>query len=163
MPTQHPNRLARASLWACRSRTVSTDTSHQLHANSVAFHGKAILITGGSGSGKSALSLGLMAIGCELIADDQSILTRHNNQLIVSCPAPISGQIEARGIGILKAKPHPPAPLSLVVDLARQETDRLPPARTITYIGIKVPLILQVQHCHFAAAILQYMSEGRSA
>jgi len=42
-----------------------------IHASCVAVDGKGLLITGASGSGKSALALQLMAFGAHLIADDR--------------------------------------------------------------------------------------------
>ncbi|SMY06759.1 HPr kinase/phosphorylase [Flavimaricola marinus] len=134
-----------------------------LHANSVAYQGKAILITGGAGRGKSTLSLALMGRGCGLIADDQTYLSVQDGQLMAACPPAISGLIEARGIGILNATAHPPAPVALCIDMDRTETERLPPQRSVTYLGVTVPLILHVQHCHFDAAVMHYISAGRNA
>ncbi len=123
--------------------------------------GRALLITGASGSGKSAMGLALMAFGCTLIADDRTVLTRSDGVLTATCPAPILGLIEARGIGLLAAVAGPPTPLHLCVDLDRTEPDRLPPRRSVTYLGCAVPLILATGHRHFEAAVLQYLVAGR--
>lgn len=133
-----------------------------LHATTVAHRGRAIVITGAAGSGKSGLALSLMAHGCTLIADDRTVLTATATGLTASCPPAIRGLIEARGIGILNATPHAPAPVALVIDLDTPETDRLPPRRSVTYLDRAIPLILRPTHRHFEAAVLHYVSAGRS-
>lgn len=142
---------------------MAQSVSLTLHANSLAYRGRAILISGAAGRGKSALSLALMGRGCGLIADDQTLLSVHNGELIAACPPAISGLIEARGIGILNADPHPPAPVALCIDMDQIEAERLPPRRCVTYLNVALPLILHVQHCHFDAAVMHYISAGRSA
>ncbi|MFL4469945.1 HPr kinase/phosphorylase [Tateyamaria armeniaca] len=63
----------------------------RLHATSVAFEGKGVLITGASGRGKSSLALQLMALGCTLVSDDQTELIRKDNAIWAAAPAPIRG------------------------------------------------------------------------
>lgn len=138
------------------------DAAETVHATTVAFAGKAVLIRGASGSGKSALALELMARGALLVADDRTILTPQNGQVIASCPEQIKGRIEARFVGILAADPAPPTPLALVVDMDHTETERLPPVRTVHYAEIPLPLLHKVEKPHFAASILQYLRSGRS-
>ena len=75
-----------------------------LHASCVAISGRGVLIIGPSGSGKSALALQLMAFGASLVADDQTELTVQGGTLIARCPPTMSGLIEARGLGILRAQ-----------------------------------------------------------
>jgi HPr kinase/phosphorylase len=132
-----------------------------LHASTVAWDGRAVLISGESGSGKSALALQLMAFGCTLIADDATILHAENGQLIASCPAPLKGLIEARGTGLLNADSLMNAPVTLCITLDQIETERLPPWRTVAYLGISLPLLHKVETGHFAAAVLQYLKQGR--
>ena len=114
--------------------------------------------------GKSALALQLMALGADLVADDGTLIRRGaEGGLWASCPEPIAGRIEARGVGILAADSVPSAQLVLVVDLDQPEPDRLPPFRKITLLGEEVDLLLRVDHAHFASAILQYLKAGRAA
>lgn len=120
-----------------------------------------MLIRGASGSGKSGLALTLMALGAGLIADDRTILTRVGASLIAACPPSLLGMIEARGVGILRATPIAPAPVALVVDLDRTETQRLPEHLTTSYLGLSVPLLQKVESNHFPAAILQYLTSGK--
>jgi HPr kinase/phosphorylase len=136
--------------------------SRVVHASCVAFAGRALLILGPSGSGKSALALDLMALGGGLVADDRTELARAGAALVASCPPAIAGRIEARGTGLLRADPHPPAPVVLAVDLARAEAARLPPRRETVLLGLAVPLVWRSAQTAFPAALRQYMLAGRS-
>ncbi|HGG65172.1 MAG TPA: serine kinase, partial [Rhodobacteraceae bacterium] len=69
-----------------------------VHASSVAVDGKAVLVVGPSGSGKSALCLQLMALGATLVADDRTELISSESGLIARAPETIDGMIEARGV-----------------------------------------------------------------
>lgn len=133
-----------------------------VHGSCVAFKGSALLILGPSGSGKSSLSLQLMALGAQLVADDQTILTRVGDQLIASCPASIAGLVEARGVGILNADIAPATKLSFVVDLGKTESDRIPVLRSVTILGCETPLLYGSQSLHFASALMQLNRAGRS-
>ena len=134
-----------------------------MHASCVAVNGHGVLIIGASGTGKSALALQLIAYGAELIADDQTQITPQDQQLIASCPPSLSGMIEARGIGLLHCPPRGVAPITLVADLDLTEPDRLPPLRTISLLGITLPLVLGAQSNHFAASVLCYLKGTRLA
>ncbi|MGR3594343.1 MAG: HPr kinase/phosphorylase [Limimaricola soesokkakensis] len=133
-----------------------------LHASCVAWQGRGVLITGPSGSGKSALALELMAYGCDLVADDRTLVyVGADGGLRATCPAAIAGLIEARGVGLLEARPTGPAAPCLAVALDRSETERLPPKRCVTYLGCSLPLLHNIGTGHFAPAILQYLKAGR--
>jgi len=132
-----------------------------LHATTVALNGRGVLITGASGTGKSALGLSLMAMGCSLVADDRSLINREGAQVIARCPPPLQGMIEARGVGILVAEPLAQVALALVVDLDQTDTERLPPQRHVTLLEQRLPLLHKVETGHFAAAVLQYLKAGR--
>lgn len=134
-----------------------------LHASCVALNGRAVLISGASGSGKSALALELMSRGADLVSDDQTIIYPDLEGIIATAPSSIRGQIEARGVGILKADEVASAVVALVVDLDQQESERLPGQYTFSRFGITLPLLYHVPHPHFAPAILQFLKTGRSA
>lgn len=134
-----------------------------LHATAVAGFGSGVLIVGPSGSGKSALALDLMALGCALVADDRAEVFRKGSEVWVRSPPAIAGMIEARGVGILAADAEADAPVRLVVDLGQAEPDRLPPHRMSAVLGVQVPLLWAPPYGHFAAAILQLLKRGRSA
>ncbi len=132
-----------------------------IHATTVAHKGRAVLIRGASGSGKSGLALQLIALGAALVADDRTQLRREKHTLLADAPAPIRSQIEARGVGILAAPAAGPTPVTLVVDLDETETDRLPPARETRLLGLSVPLLRKIDAHHFPAAIMVYLEHGR--
>ena len=119
------------------------------------------MILGASGQGKSALALELMTRGARLVADDRTIVERDADQLWLSCPPGLTGLIEARGVGLLNADPAPPTPLGLVVDLDLEETQRLPPHRTIELLGLAVPVVHKVRAPYFPSALMQYLWHGR--
>ena len=137
--------------------------SNILHSSCVAINGDGVLILGKSGAGKSSLALELMAHGADLVADDRTELFVKEDLLFARCPAPIRGQIEARGVGILNAKSIASCAVRLVVDLDTREHDRLPPERAITLLGCPLTLLHNPATVHFSFAILQYMRAGRSA
>lgn len=139
------------------------DTPGLVHASAVALGPSGALILGPSGSGKSALALSLMAFGAALVADDRVALAEADGLPWLSAPTGIAGLIEARFLGLLAAEAAPGAWVRLVVDLARTETDRLPPRRTISVLGHDIPLVHKVESAHFAPAILQYLRGGRRA
>lgn len=132
-----------------------------MHASCVAIDARAVLIRGAAGAGKSALALQLIAYGAELVADDQTEITLQDQQLVATCPNALSGMVEARGLGILHAPPRASATLRLVVDLDQTETERLPPHRITTLLGVSLPLVLGAQTPHFPASVLCYLKGAR--
>jgi HPr kinase/phosphorylase len=113
-----------------------------VHATTVAVGGRAVLLRGPSGSGKSDLALRLIDAGARLVADDQSQLWRDGAALLARPPAPIAGLIEVRGIGIRQVDWLPVARLFLIADLVPPEQiDRLPEPRRETILGVALPLI----------------------
>ena len=134
-----------------------------VHATCVAFSKRGILILGPSGSGKSALGLALMALGAKLVADDRTILTNTAGTLIAECPATLRGLIEARGLGIIHAKPQTSTKITVVVDLGQTETDRLPPRRYTTLCDVTCDLVLGQKTPHFPSFLLAYIMGGRQA
>lgn len=140
------------------------ETTRTLHASAVAFRGRAVLILGPSGSGKSGLALQLMGLGATLVADDRTILTHSpdTGALMAQAPATLAGRIEARFVGILRAPRLPRAPVALAVDMARAEAQRLPPRREARFLECTVPLLHRVDQPYFASAILHHLTFGRS-
>ena len=134
-----------------------------VHATTVAVDRRAVLIFGPSGSGKSSLALQLMAAGAVLVSDDQTLLSRREDQLWAAPPAALTGRIEARGIGLLAAPFLQGARVALAVDLAQTEAARLPPERWIEHFGVTVPCLHRAEGAHFPAAILLYLKAGRVA
>ena len=113
-----------------------------LHATAIAIDGRAVLLRGASGSGKSDLALRLIDAGARLVADDQCELCRRGDSVIVCAPPTIAGLIEVRGIGIMRLDALAEAPVALIVNLVpSEEIERLPVRHSETILGLTLPLI----------------------
>jgi len=112
-----------------------------LHASCVAIGGRGVLLTGGSGVGKSDLALRLIDRGATLVGDDGVAVAARAGRLHARPGPNIEGQIEVRGLGILTL-PWKEAPLALAVALD-QPVPRMPeellPVQLIE--GLALPLI----------------------
>ena len=116
--------------------------SSLVHATAVAIEGAAILLRGPPGAGKSDLALRLIDDGARLVADDQTLLRRANDRVLVRAPATIAGLLEIRGVGIVRVDPLDEAPLALIVDLVPSEqVERIPDNRSEVVLGLAFPLI----------------------
>ncbi|GGH35403.1 Hpr(Ser) kinase/phosphatase [Cribrihabitans marinus] len=133
-----------------------------LHASCVSVEGRALLIRGASGRGKSALALQMIALGARLVADDRVVLSIEAGQIRAAAPAAIAGLIEARGLGLLRA-PAAPAEVAYVLDLDQPETARLPDPLETTLLGQPVPLLRAPPAPIDAAALMQLLRAGRVA
>jgi serine kinase of HPr protein (carbohydrate metabolism regulator) len=121
-----------------RGPRISAET---VHASTVALGGRAVLITGPSGSGKSDLTLRLLDRGFTLVSDDQTIVKKDGSRLIASAPPTIAGKLEIRGIGIVEMERSENVPVALIVELTG-EIQRLPDDnRERPILGVTVPLI----------------------
>jgi serine kinase of HPr protein (carbohydrate metabolism regulator) len=121
-----------------RESRISAET---VHASTVAVDGRAILITGPSGSGKSDLTLRLLDRGFTLVSDDQTLVRRSGDRLLASAPATIAGKLEIRGIGIVEMDTVKDIPVALIVELTG-EIQRLPDdSRERPILGVMLPLI----------------------
>ncbi len=105
----------------------------------IARRGRAVMIRGAPGSGKSDLALRALtmplrlpgetsAITFELVSDDQTVLERRGGRIIARAPETIAGRIEVRGIGIIDFPAIPEADLVLVADAGPVTPERLPEA-----------------------------------
>ncbi|MDP9085207.1 MAG: HPr kinase/phosphatase C-terminal domain-containing protein [Pseudomonadota bacterium] len=116
-------------------------SSETLHASSVALDGRAVLITGISGSGKSDLSLRLLDRGFVLVSDDQTIVRKSGDRLVASAPAAIAGKLEIRGVGIVEMETANDVPVALIVELT-SDVQRLPDdSRERPILGVSIPLV----------------------
>ena len=92
-------------------------SSETLHASCIAIGGRAVLIEGRSGEGKSDLALRLIDRGAVLVSDDYTICTRSDGVLIGAAPANIAGKIEVRGIGLIDMPRQDRVPIALLVTI----------------------------------------------
>ena len=115
-----------------------------IYATSLNYKGKAVLLTGESGSGKSDLALRLiMRYGARLIADDRTDVEAKNGILKLSAPENIKGLLEVRGIGIQKMPFDQEGEAALWVELTTnsKEIERLPQESFVEVEGVKLPAI----------------------
>ena len=116
-------------------------STENLHASTVALDGRAVLISGPSGSGKSDLALRMLDRGFTLVSDDRTIVRKEGDKLIATAPETIKGKLEIRGVGIVEMESVTDVPVALVVEL-RSDVQRLPDdGRERLILGISIPLI----------------------
>lgn len=112
-------------------------------ASAVLIEGRALLIEGPPGSGKSSLALALIEQGAGLIGDDAVTLAADDDRLIASPPPNIAGLVEVRGVGLARLDLAPPAPVALILALGGPPPARLPetPLPTRAIAGVTVPVL----------------------
>jgi serine kinase of HPr protein (carbohydrate metabolism regulator) len=116
-------------------------SSEKLHASTVALDGRAVLISGPSGSGKSDLALRMIDRGFILVSDDRTIVRKEGDRLVASPPGTISGKLEIRGVGIVDVENVADIPIALIDELTR-DIQRLPDdSRERLIMGMGIPLI----------------------
>lgn len=95
--------------------------------------GDGVLLIGPPGSGKSDLALRLLHHGFTLVADDRVDIDAG----IATPPAPLTGMLEVRGLGIVRLPCTPSARLALVVELGGP-LERLPAPTRDTDLDLPV-------------------------
>lgn len=116
-------------------------SSETLHCSTVAISGRAVMIEGRSGSGKSDLALRLIDRGARLVSDDYTIARRRGKKLLAAPPDTIAGQMEVRGIGLVDMDHVTDQPVALVVQLF-DVVDRMPLTPELRVIaGVSVPVM----------------------
>ncbi len=154
------------------------------HGTCVAMKSRGLLIIGQSGSGKSAVALALLGLGCDLVCDDCVCLSvekgveggvgtsDQSDMIIATPPARAMGMakpmIEARGIGLLNAPLTPltaKTRLIAVVDMVSASDSRLPPREYATLQNggqtARFDLIRGANQPNLHFALLQYLIHGR--
>ena len=119
--------------------------SSLVRASAVSIGGRAVLIEGPSGIGKSSLALALIDRGAVLIGDDGVTLTRDNGQVLASPPPNICGKLEIRHVGIADM-PVTTSPLALIVTLSNAAPRFIDQAPNRDIIGLAVPVLELTAH-----------------
>lgn len=109
-----------------------------VHASCVALDGRAVLLMGVSGSGKSDLAVRLIDRGWSLVSDDYVTLERRGGKLVAAPPQQIAGRMEVRHVGLIRLPFVTGVPVCLAIFLDR-EPERLPDADVWNHAGIAVP------------------------
>ena len=143
-----------------------------IHATAVLVGARAVLIQGPPGSGKSGLALALLQaeqgralpFAC-LVGDDRVHVEPVHGRLLVRPAAPLAGQIEVRGVGILTMPHEPVAVVSLLVDLAAADAERLPePNQQQTAIaGVTLPRLAVAAGTDPLPLLLAWLGTGPAA
>ena len=120
-------------------------SSEPMHASSVAIAGRAVLIEGASGSGKSDLALRLIDRGARLVSDDYTIVQRRGERLVARAPTTIAGRIEVRGVGIVTLPFADEVPVGLIVSIG-PAVARLPETERRLVAGVLVPVLAIAPH-----------------
>ncbi|MCP5037251.1 MAG: hypothetical protein GY945_06585 [Rhodobacteraceae bacterium] len=134
-----------------------------LHATCVAFGSRGVVISGKSGTGKSALALELIALGATLVSDDLTWISLAEGMPVAHAPQRLAGVIEARNVGLLKLPYQASVPLCLLVDMDRDEDERLPHSHITEILGASVQTIYRVEAPYFPAAVKALVTGGRYA
>ncbi|MEO0961048.1 MAG: HPr kinase/phosphatase C-terminal domain-containing protein [Pseudomonadota bacterium] len=141
------------------------------HATCIGRRGRAALLRGPSGSGKSDLALRFLETYTDawLIADDQVILSDEGSQVFASAPNVLKGLLEVRGLGIVSRAAPATAklfPLALIVDLTPGGAlPRIAEPRFETLNGVDLPVIplaaFEVSAPQKLALALETIGSGR--
>jgi len=110
-------------------------------ATAVAIGGRALLIEGPSGSGKSSLALALIDRGATLIGDDGVMLEVSDGSLLAHPHPNTRGLLEVRNLGLLNFEPCDCAKVALVLTLDDEAPRFVEAAETTARAGIKLPLL----------------------
>jgi len=110
-------------------------------ASCIAVNGRAVMIEGPPGSGKSSLALALIDRGAMLIGDDGLNLELRGKRLYASPPPNIAGLLEVRNLGLLNFPAIAGVLVALVVRIDPQAPRYIESASQIEVCGARLPLI----------------------
>lgn len=110
-------------------------------ASCVAIRGRAVLIEGAPGTGKSSLVLALIDRGAVLIGDDGVELFVRAGRLHANPPPNIAGLIEVRNLGLLPFRTVSAVPVALVLQFDPDAPRFIDSAEQADRGGLPLPLI----------------------
>jgi serine kinase of HPr protein (carbohydrate metabolism regulator) len=110
-------------------------------ATCVAIEGRAVLIEGPPGSGKSSLALALIDRGAVLVGDDGVVLDTVGGELIARPHPNTRGLLEVRGVGLVEMPVAEAAPVALVLRLVPAAPRFAETAELETIAGVDLPLL----------------------
>ena len=113
--------------------------AHQ--ASCVAIGGRAVLIEGAPGSGKSSLALTLIDRGAALVGDDAVMLEALAGRLLASPHPNIAGLLEVRNLGLIAYPAINRVPVALVILLDHAAPRFIQAADRAERMGVALPCI----------------------
>jgi len=113
--------------------------AHQ--ATSVAIGGRAVMIEGAPGTGKSSLALALIDRGAVLIGDDAVMLEAIGETLLASPHPRVTGLIEVRNVGLMSLPMTSAVPVALVLILDPAAPRHIEAADSVERGGVSVRAI----------------------
>lgn len=135
-----------------RPSSTGAEKPQAVHASALVAGEAGVLVRGPSGSGKSSLTLALLAAAgarrlfAALIGDDRVVVQPANGRLLASGAPNVRGLVERRGYGLVRQPTEPQAVVRLVVDLtaAGARAPRHPEADELTaeLAGIALPRLV---------------------
>lgn len=133
-------------------------------ASAVAISGRAVLIEGEPGSGKSSLALALIDRGAVLIGDDAVTLERRDAMLFAGPPPNVAGLVEVRNVGLIRLATASDIAVALVLRLDRAAPRFIEKAERAKLYGAELPLVRlwpdsPVLHLRAEAALARYGAE----
>ena len=118
---------------------MSDESMLLMGVTAVAIAGRALILEGPPGVGKSGLALALIDRGAQLIGDDGVRTKRSTDRLLVNPPPNIAGLIEIRNVGIVEMPVAEQVPLALILMLS-DNAERLPErAGSRNFLGCTIP------------------------
>lgn len=112
-----------------------------LQATCVAMEGRALLIEGVPGSGKSSLALALIDRGAALVGDDGVMVDARDGTLLASPHPNTAGKLEVRNVGIITVPALGAVPVALVVRLDPMAPRFIAAAESTVIAGCPLPLV----------------------
>lgn len=128
-----------------------------LRGTAVSLDGRAILLAGRSGAGKTSLAAELIVqAGACLVSDDLVLASHVDGGVGVASPGTVPARIELRGIGLVPVPAGGIAPLAAILLLA-PSARRLPASEHVSLFGRQVELLRHPPHPALAAKIALWL------